>query len=106
MKGICNKCAKKDGCDKYKELSKTDYNVVSCIDFIKDFETVATYYNAEVLDKIRAEIEKERVEIHTIAFKGEYNNLFDDGRHNGLLKALEIIDKYRKGARNENIHNR
>ena len=49
----------------------------------------------EVLDKIRAEIEKERVEIHTIAFKGEYNNLFDDGRHNGLLKALEIIDKYR-----------
>ncbi len=49
----------------------------------------------EVLDKIRAEIEKERIEIHTVAFKGEYNNIFDDGRHNGLLKAIEIIDKYR-----------
>ena len=48
-----------------------------------------------VLDKIMAEIEKERVEVHTIAFKEEYRNLFDDGRHNGLLKAIEIIDKYK-----------
>ena len=92
MKGICNKCAKKDGCDKYKELSKTDYTVVSCIDFIKDFETVATYYNAEVLDKIRAEIER------VLNTERDFTTESAKAQAIALSWCIEIIDKYRKGA--------
>ena len=64
---------------------------------IKIIKAIPSAEPSDVLGKIRAEIEKERVEVHTIAFKEEYRNLFDDGRHNGLLKAIEIIDKYREG---------
>ena len=83
--------------NEYMGIKKYPNNITSYPVTIHIYDAIRKGVPLEdVLDKIRAEIEKERVEIHTISFKGEYNNLFDDGRHNGLLKALEIIDKYRE----------
>ena len=83
MTSICNKCAKKDGCEKYIELSKTNYyTVVSCIDFIKDFE------NADVLDKIKSEIEQ-KYEKYKYLFDEDFMGTKD------LEWVLSVIDKYR-----------
>ncbi len=86
---ICNRCVKQSVCKNYIK----GQNIVGCIEFLS-IKRTDYLTDDELLDKIRAEIEEERV--HDDWDFGQeiyYNNAIKD--------VLKIIDKYKVKVRNK-----
>ena len=86
---ICNRCVKQSVCKNYVK----GQNVVGCIEFLS-IKRTDYLTDDELLDKIRAEIEEERV--HDDWDFGQeiyYNNAIKD--------VLKIIDKYKAKMRDK-----
>ena len=86
---ICNRCVKQSVCKNYVK----GQNVVGCVEFLS-IKRTDYLTDDELLDKIRAEIEEERV--HDDWDFGQeiyYNNAIKD--------VLKIIDKYKAKVRNK-----
>ena len=86
---ICNRCVKQSVCKNYVK----GRNVVGCVEFLS-IKRTDYLTDDELLDKIRAEIEEERV--HDDWDFGQeiyYNNAIKD--------VLKIIDKYKAKVRNK-----
>ena len=49
------------------------------------------------LDDIKAEIEKQKIIIHSKAFESEYKSPMLNGQLSGISIALDIIDKHKGG---------
>jgi hypothetical protein len=78
---ICNRCVKQSVCKNYIK----GQNVVGCIEFLS-IKRTDYLTDDELLDKIRAEIERER----------SFQRAMDEyDIATGLRKALEIIDNYK-----------
>ena len=86
---ICNRCVKQSVCKNYIK----GQNVVGCVEFLS-IKRTDYLTDDELLDKIRVEIEEERV--HDDWDFGQeiyYNNAIKD--------VLKIIDKYKAKVRNK-----